>query len=257
VRRAGWWAASAPLLLFLAIPIVALLVSARPAEVLEGLRANEARAAIALSAWTSLLSTAVIFVLGTPLAYVLARRPRGFGRVVEALVDFPLLLPPAVAGVALLMAFGSAGLAGGALEAAGVRLPFTSAAVILAQVFVACPLYVRAASIGIRGIGPELAEAAEIDGSSTWDTFRRIQFPLAAFAIAEGLIVSWARALGEFGATLIFAGNYPGTTQTMPIAIYLGFEFDFAVALALSALLLGTSLLVLLLARWVRPVPVL
>ena len=257
MTKAGWWGAAAPLVLFLAIPIVALVLSASPGDVAAGLRTQQAQSAIALSAWTSVISTVVIFVLGTPLAYVLAKRPKGLGRVVEALVDFPLLLPPAVAGIALLLAFGSAGLTGGVLQTMGVQLPFTAAAVVMAQVFVASPLYVRAAAIGLRSTSQDLTEAAQLDGSSSWDTFRRIQFPLAAFAIAEGLIVAWARALGEFGATLIFAGNYPGTTQTMPIAIYLGFEFDFSVALALSVLMLGTSFLVLLVARWARPAPVL
>ena len=257
MSRAGWWAAALPLLLFLAIPIVALLASANLSAISNGLGTPEARSAIALSAWTSLSSTVIIFLFGTPVAFVLSRRPKGAGRVADALIDFPLLIPPAVAGIALLLAFGSAGLLGSSLNALGIRLPFTAAAVILAQVFVASPLYVRAATIGLRGTAQDLLEAAELDGSSTWDTFRRIQLPLAAFAIAEGLILAWARALGEFGATLIFAGNYPGTTQTMPIAIYLGFEFDFQVALALSFIMLAVSFLVLLLARWARPAPVL
>lgn len=253
MRRGAWWAASAPLLVFLALPIVALVFAANPSDVAAGLSDPGAQAAIRLSAWTSVTSTLLILVLGTPLAYVLSRRPTGVGRVVDALVDFPLLLPPAVAGVALLLAFGRAGLVGPALSAWGVELPFTALAVIAAQVFVASPLYVRAAAIGFGGVSSDLSEAAEIDGSNTWHTFRRIQMPLAGLAVVEGLIIAWARALGEFGATLIFAGNFPGKTQTMPIAIYLGFEFDFSTALALSATLLGVSLLVLLAARLVRP----
>jgi molybdate transport system permease protein len=230
-----------------------LVIAANPSEVVDGLADPGAQSAMRLSAWTSVTATLIIFILGTPLAYVLSRRQRGMGRIVESLVDFPLLLPPAVAGVALLLAFGRAGLVGPALSAWGIELPFTALAVIAAQVFVAAPLFIRAAALGFAGVSSDLNEAAEIDGSNSWSTFRKIQMPLAVLAVVEGLIIAWARALGEFGATLIFAGNYPGKTQTMPIAIYLGFEFNFSTALALSATLLGVSLLVLLTARLVRP----
>lgn len=253
MKHGAWWLASTPLLLFLALPIVALVVAANPAAIVAGLSDPGAQAAIRLSAWTSGVAILVIFAMGTPLAYVLSRRSRGPVRLVESLVDLPLLLPPAVAGVALLLAFGRAGLAGPALSAWGIELPFTALAVIAAQVFVASPLYIRAAAIGFVSVSRDLSEAAEIDGSGSWTTFRRIQMPLAGLAIVEGLIIAWARAVGEFGATLIFAGNSPGKTQTMPIAIYLGFEFEFSTALALSATLLGVSLLVLLAARLVRP----
>lgn len=253
MRWSGWWAASAPLIAFLALPVFALVISAKPEEVLAGLSSPSSRSALTLSAWTSVASTLTILVLGTPLAYALSKRPKGLGRLVEALVDLPLLLPPAVAGVALLLAFGRAGLLGPALSVWGVELPFTTIAVVAAQVFVACPLYVRAAALGLAGVSGDLSEAAVMDGSNTWNTFRRIQMPLAAAALVEGAIISWARALGEFGATLIFAGNFPGRTQTMPLAIYLGFEFDFRSALALSALLLAVSVIVLLVARCLRP----
>jgi len=253
MKQSAWWIASTPLLLFLALPVVALVLAANPAAIATGLSDSGAQEAIRLSAWTSVVAILVIFALGTPLAYVLSRRARGAARIVESLVDFPLLLPPAVAGVALLLAFGRAGLAGPALAAGGIELPFTALAVIAAQVFVASPLYVRAAAIGFGSVSRDLSEAAEIDGSNSWTTFRRIQMPLAGLAVVEGLIIAWARAVGEFGATLIFAGNSPGKTQTMPIAIYLGFELDFSTALALSATLLGVSLFVLLAARLVRP----
>lgn len=253
MKYGAWWVASAPLLLFIGLPILSLVAAADPSEIAVGLSDPGAQSAMRLSLWTTAASTTMIFAFGIPVAYVLSRRAGGTARVIEALIDFPLLLPPAVAGVALLLAFGRAGLVGPALSAWGIELPFTALAVIAAQVFVASPLFVRAAAIGFGSVSSDLSEAAEIDGSNAWMTFRRIQLPLAGLAVVEGLIIAWARALGEFGATLIFAGNYPGKTQTMPIAIYLGFEFNFSTALSLSATLLGISLLVLLTARLIRP----
>jgi molybdate transport system permease protein len=149
------------------------------------------------------------------------------------------------------MAFGRNGLAGSYLDAFGVQIPFTQVAVVMAQAFVAAPLFVRAAIIGISGIEGELEESAVLDGADTWQVMRYVTLPLAGPALLGGAILTWARALGEFGATIIFAGNLPGRTQTMPLAIYLGFELDLGVALTLSILLMGTSFLVLVLVRYV------
>jgi molybdate transport system permease protein len=151
----------------------------------------------------------------------------------------------------LLLAFGRAGLLGGALEAFGVRIPFTELAVVMAQTFIAVPLFVRAAAVGFAGVAPELEEAAAIDGAGRLAVFRLMTVPLARRALLTGVALTWARAMGEFGATIIFAGNLPGRTQTMPLAIYLGFELDLGLAVTLSLILVGFSFLVLLLVRLV------
>jgi molybdate transport system permease protein len=158
-------------------------------------------------------------------------------------------LPPAVAGLALLMTFGRQGLLGAYLYPLGVRIPFTAVAVVMAQTFVAGPLYVRAAAIGFAGLDCELEDAAALDGSNQWQTFWEISVPICSVGLVSGLVSTWARALGEFGATILFAGNFPGRTQTMPLAIYLGFEQDINVALALSAILVGVSFVTLLLVK--------
>jgi molybdate transport system permease protein len=147
------------------------------------------------------------------------------------------------------MAFGRRGLLGSYLEALGVHIAFSQVAVVLAQLFVAAPFFVKAATIGFASIEPELKEAAALDGASGWQIFRHIVVPLSWSALLSGSVVTWARALGEFGATIIFAGNYPGRTQTMPLAIYIGFELDLEVALTLSVILIGCSFLVLLLVK--------
>jgi len=159
------------------------------------------------------------------------------------------VLPPAVAGVALLMAFGRRGLFGPLLATAGISLPFTFAAVVLAQTFVAAPFYVKAAAIGFAGIDPEFRQAAALDGASRWQIFRFITLPLSWRALISGSVMTWARALGEFGATILFAGNFQGSTQTMPLAIYVGFETDINVAVTLSIILVCFSFLTLMIVK--------
>jgi molybdate transport system permease protein len=198
---------------------------------------------------TTLVTTLLTLLMGTPVAYLLARRSLRFRRLIDSLIDLPMVLPPSVAGVALLMAFGRRGLLGSYLEALGVHIAFSQVAVVLAQLFVAAPFFVKAATIGFASIEPELKEAAALDGASGWQIFRHIVVPLSWSALLSGSVVTWARALGEFGATIIFAGNYPGRTQTMPLAIYIGFELDLEVALTLSVILIGCSFLVLLLVK--------
>lgn len=242
-------AASLPLLLFLVLPVAALLLRTPPDQLLENLFQPQVAQAIGLSMFTTLTSTAISVLFGTPLAYALARQSMPFPRVVDTLIDLPTVLPPAVAGVALLMAFGRRGLLGGVLEQAGVQIGFTTFAVILAQTFIASPFYVKSAVLGFRGIEPELEQAAGLDGASGWDIFRYVIVPLSGSALLSGAVMTWARALGEFGATIIFAGNFPGRTQTMPLAIYIGFELDLDVALTLSVILIGFSFLALTLVK--------
>lgn len=242
---------SLPLLLFLALPIGALLLRAAPAEVAATLVKPEVAQAVSLSLRTTLLTTLLAVLLGSPVAYLLARRRFPGWRLVDTLVELPTVLPPAVAGVALLVAFGRRGLVGQWLAAAGLGVSFTTAAVVMAQLFIAAPLFVRAAMLGFAAIERELEQAAEIDGASRWQRFRFVTLPLAYPALLSGAVVTWARALGEFGATIIFAGNYPGRTQTMPLAIYIGFELDLNTALVLSVLMIAAAFVALVLIKWV------
>ena len=228
------------------MPLVALAYQASGGDVVASLLSDTALQAIQISLTTTLISTATAIVVGTPLAYLLARYHFPLKRLVDVLIDLPSVLPPAVAGVALLMAFGRRGIVGGLLEGWGIQIAFTQAAVVLAQLFIAVPFYVRSAALGFGAIEPELEQAAALDGASGWQAFRYVVVPLSWTALVSGAVMSWARALGEFGATIIFAGNFPGRTQTMPLAIYLGFELDLEVALTLSLILIGLSSLALL-----------
>ncbi|MBA3726277.1 MAG: molybdate ABC transporter permease subunit [Armatimonadetes bacterium] len=247
--EALWLLSSVPIIAFLAFPVFALLGTAQPGDVLQSLQTAEAQGAMKLSLYTSVLTTLLALILGTPLAYLLARRSFPFRGALDTLVDLPILIPPAVAGIGLLVAFGRQGLIGSHLRPFGIELPFTAVAVVLAQLFVAAPFYVRAASIGFARADSEMEEAAQLDGAGSWQTFRDLHLPLAWAALVSGCVTTWARALGEFGATIIFAGNFPGRTQTMPLAIYLGFELDFRVAASLSIVLLLSSFLLLLAVR--------
>jgi molybdate transport system permease protein len=246
----AWKLLTLPLLLFIAIPILALFLRLTPTS-LFALQEQQVVQAVRLSLLTSLTTVLITLVFGTPVAYLLYRRRSNFTRLIDTLIDLPTVLPPAVAGVALLMAFGRQGLAGSALSAFGISIPFTTAAVVLAQTFIAAPLYVKSAALGFAGINCELKRAAALDGANKWQVFRYIMLPMAWTSILTGSMLTWARALGEFGATIIFAGNYSGRTQTMPLAIYIGFEIDLNVALALSAVLILFSFLVLAVVKWV------
>jgi molybdate transport system permease protein len=180
---------------------------------------------------------------------MLARWKFRFRSWIELLIDLPIVLPPSVAGLVLLMAFGRRGIFGQELSALGISLPFTTAAVIIAQMFVASPFYIRSARIGFRTIDRQLEEAASVEGANQWQVFTEVMIPLAGSALISGAILTWTRALGEFGATILFAGNLEGVTQTMPMAIYLGFERNLGVALALSVMLVVVSILLLGLTR--------
>lgn len=250
-RPEAWWALSLPLLLFLLIPLLALIGYSSPEQLVENLALPEVRQAIILSLRTSTLATLASVLMGTPMAYLLARREFPGRLLLDNLIDLPIVLPPAVAGLSLLLVFGRRGLVGVWLDSFGMRVTFTEAAVVIAQTFIAVSLFIRAASIGFAGVEPELEDAAAIDGASHWQTFSRITVPLARRAVLTGIALAWARALGEFGATIIFAGNYPGRTQTMPLAIYLGFELNLDVAVTLSIILVAFSFVALLLVKLV------
>ncbi|MDQ3045542.1 MAG: ABC transporter permease [Chloroflexota bacterium] len=245
------WLGAALLVLFLALPLVALVWRAATEASGPASGAGEVlNQALLLSLATSVLSLAIILALGTPLAYLLARRRFRGARLVETLVDLPIVLPPAVAGLALLMAFGRRGLFGRWLDDAGIALVFTTSAVVLAQLFVATPFYVRAARGGFARIDSDLEDAAASLGASPFQLFWRVTLPLARPILGAGAVLAWARALGEFGATILFAGNVPGVTQTMPLAIYGQYNAgDLRGALLLSLVLLLVALLTLLAVR--------
>ena len=241
-RPVAWLVlASLPMLLFLLLPLVALLLRIPLAQLLANLASREVAQAISLSMLTTALTVALTVAFGTPAAYLLARRRGRVYTALDTLIDLPMVLPPSVAGIALLVAFGRRGLLGQYLSVAGVELAFTSAAVVLAQIFVAAPFYIRAAAAGFAAVDPELEQAAALDGAGPPLVFRYVTAPLAGPALLGGAVMTWARALGEFGATIIFAGNFVGRTQTMPLAIYQGFEQDLDVALTLAAILLAVS----------------
>jgi molybdate transport system permease protein len=247
-------AATAVYLAFVGLPVLALLIRAAQQDSFVGsLTGDLARQALRLSLLTSLISMVVVVLLGTPFAYLLARSNSRILRVVDSLVELPIVLPPVVAGVAMLMAFGRQGLIGPALAGLGITLPFTTTAVIFAQVFVAAPFYVRAAKLGFQSMARDYEDVSQTLGVSPWLTFWKLTLPLAAPSIIGGLALAWARAISEFGATIMFAGNLTGRTQTMPLAILSAMESDLGTALSLSVLLLIGSITVLLvLGRFTR-----
>ena len=241
--------ASGALLLYLALPLIVVIVRAIETGLIEQLAQPTVTQALRLSLITTPISTLITIGLGTPLAYRLARsRVRGRS-IVETLLDIPIVLPPAVAGLALLMTFGRRGLLGPLLDQFDISLPFTTAAVVMAQTFVAAPFYIRSAQTGFANVPHQLEECASDLGADHWQVFRRITLPLAAPALLSGTILAWARALGEFGATILFAGNFSGRTQTMPLAIYQALESDLGSAIAIAAILIGLSFVFLLALR--------
>ncbi len=242
------------LLALLGLPLLALILRAFGLDFWAYALSDAALAALQLSLFTSGLSVVIALLAGTPLAYMLARWDFKGKAAIELLIDLPIVLPPSVAGLALLMAFGRQGIFGGLLTALGVSIPFTTAAVVIAQTFVSAPLYVRSARIGFVEIDPQLEEAALVEGATQWQMFHEVMLPLAGRALISGAILTWTRALGEFGATILFAGNLEGVTQTMPLAIYLGLEQSLGVASALAVILILISVGLLALVRWLdRP----
>jgi len=241
--------ASIPFLAFLTVPLVALILHTSMAHLLDSLFEPHVAEAIVLSISTTLVTTVLAVIFGTPVAYLLARYQFWGRSFVDTIIDLPMVLPPAVAGVALLMAFGRQGIFGSLLQNLGIRIAFTQIAVVMAQLFVASPFYIKSAVQGFAGIDREIEHAAAMDGASAFHVFRNVTIPLALPSLFSGVLMTWARALGEFGATIIFAGNFPGRTQTMPLAIYIGFEIDFSVALTLAVVLLAISFAIIFLLK--------
>jgi molybdate transport system permease protein len=247
----GVWLLAAILVLFLALPLGALVErTTEEAGAIDAATRTTLRQALSLSLVTSTVALGLAVVFGTPLAYLLARRRFRGARLVDALVDLPIVLPPAVAGLALLMAFGRRGLVGEQLNDWGFSLAFSTEAVVLAQVFVASPFYVRAAKAGFVRVDRDLERAAAGLGASPPLVFWRVTLPLVRPSLAAGAVLAWARALGEFGATIMFAGSFAGRTQTMPLAVYNRYEAgDLRTALLLAVVLVAASLVILVAVR--------
>lgn len=239
-------------ILFLTLPIVALGIRTIETRAWGTLNQSVVTDAIYLSATTTSMSMILTLLFGTPLAYMLARWRFPGRKFVNVLVELPIVLPPAVAGLALLILLGRRGMFGSFLGMFDINLPFTSAAVVLAQTFVAAPFYIRAANVGFMGVPKEIEEAAQVDGAGGLSLFFFITIPLAARTLAAGLILSWARALGEFGATILFAGSLQGRTQTMPLLIYNILERDINAAIVTGLLLVLLALGALMVSQWIN-----
>ena len=252
--RAALVLATSVALLFLILPIAAVFLRVPPGELVSALGSDAAVDALLVTASTNAISMALILLFGTPAAYWAATRSSRLRDVVVTLIELPLVLPPAVAGIGLLAAFGRLGLLGGTFDALGVDIAFTKVAVVLAVAFVAGPFYVRTAVSAFEAIEPALPDAARTLGASPGRVFFRVALPLAAGGLGAGAALAFARGLGEFGATIMFAGSLQGVTQTLSLAVYEQFDLDFDVALAISAVLVAISaallLTVKLFSRW-------
>jgi molybdate transport system permease protein len=246
MRRRSWFAGATCLALslavaFLALPVVAIFVNTRPGRLIASLGDQQATEALRLSLETSAIAVAAIVLVGTPAAFLLATRSfPGKSAIVTAL-ELPLVLPPAVAGIGLLAALGPKGILGGALADAHVRLVLQTSGVVVALVFVSAPFFLRQAQAAFAAVDRSLLDASRTLGSGEGVTFARVAIPIALPGLVAGLALAWGRALGEFGATLMFAGSFQGITQTVPLAIYGQFATDFPAALALSAVLVVVS----------------
>ena len=247
-ERAALVAAGALLAALLVVPVVALFVGGDPRELLRGLAHPSFGPALRVSLATTAASLAIVLALGTPLAWTLARSRGPGARAVEVALQLPIAIPPAVAGLALLYAFGRRGLVA-AIAPSAWSLAFTGAAVVVAQVFVSAPLYVQAAASAFRRIDPAMVDVARTLGASPWRVLARVAVPMAAPSLAAAAATAYARALGEFGATLLFAGSLEGRTQTLPLAIYAAMDADLAAARAMACLLVVASLGLLVVAR--------
>ena len=235
---------------FISLPLLSLVVWTVDKEAWRAMGSPVAVDALLLSIRTTAVTMAILLVVGTPAAYVLARANFRGNRVVNTLIDVPVVLPPSAAGIALLLAFGRLGLVGQYFEVLGITLTFTTAAVVMAEVFVAAPFYVRQAATGFAAVDRTIEEAALVDGAGRATVFFKVTVPLAFPALVSGALTAWARALGEFGATIIFAGSFRGITQTIPLAIFAEFHSDIDAAVALSVLVLGFAFAVILAVRY-------
>jgi molybdate transport system permease protein len=230
---------------FILLPLLSLFLKTTPEAFFGSFDEPVVIKALTLSLVTATCSTALVLLFGTPVAYLLSHRQFRGKAFLETAIDMTVVLPPAVAGLGLLMAFGRMGTVGEYLYPLGIKLPFTTLAVIMAQVFVSSPFYIRQARVSLRDVNKEYEEAARTLGSSKLHTFFRITLPLASAGLISGAIMAWARALGEFGATIMFAGNLSGRTQNMPLAIYTTMETDISAAIALSIILVIVSFAVM------------
>jgi molybdate transport system permease protein len=235
---------------FISLPILSLVVWTVDRGAWRAMTSPVAIDALLLSVRTTSITMAILLLVGTPAAYVLARVDFKGRRVINTLIDVPVVLPPSAAGIALLLVFGRFGLVGKYLDVFGVTLSFTTAAVVMAEVFVAAPFYVRQAATGFGALDRTVEEAAMVDGADRWRRFLMVTVPLALPALVAGALTAWARALGEFGATIIFAGSFRGITQTIPLAIFAEFQSDIDAAVALSVLVLGFAFVVILAVRY-------
>ncbi len=235
---------------FISLPILSLVVWTVSEDSWRAMASPEAREALLLSIKTTSISMFVIITVGTPAAYVLARSEFPGKKLIDSLIDIPAVLPPSAAGIALLLAFGKLGLLGQYLDLFGVRITFTTAAVVIAEVFVAAHFYVRQAVVGFSQVRRDVEEAAMVDGASRYTTFTKVTVPLALPALVAGAVMAWARALGEFGGTIIFAGSFQGVTQTVPLAIFSALQTNLDAAVALSVLVLGFAFTVILTGRF-------
>ena len=231
---------------FLLLPIVAIFAELSLSELGDGLTSDVTLDALRVTAETNLIAMALILGFGTPTAYLLATRTFRGKALLVTLVELPLVLPPAVAGIGLLAAFGRLGLLGGSLETLGIDIAFTKVAVVLAVTFVASPFYVRTAIAAFEGVDADLVSASRTLGAGPGRTFARVALPLASGGLGAGAALAFARGLGEFGATIMFAGSLQGVTQTLSLAVYQEFDVAFDTALAIGALLVVASALVLL-----------
>jgi molybdate transport system permease protein len=236
------------------LPIVALVWRTIRNQAWEMAGEGEILQALFLSLMTTAVALLAIILLGTPLAYLLARRNFAGKGLLNTLVELPIVLPPAVAGLALLLTFGRRGILGGVLDSAGIRLAFTTTAVIIAQTFIALPFYTRAAQIGFSSIDPQVEDSARVDGAAGWQVFFHITLPLASRSLVTGGLLSWARALGEFGATIVFAGSLAGETRTMPLLVYYMLERDLNAAIWTGLILVGLALAIVGITRWLSTV---
>lgn len=236
--------------LLLTIPIFVLIVTGVGSRAWEGVpESSTVFSAVLLSFASTMIVVCLAAAFGTPLAYVLSRNDFRGRRFVSLFIELPIVMPPAVAGLALLLTFGRRGAIGSFLADIGIIIPFTLAAVVLAQFFISAPFYIRSAQVGFAGISPEVEDAARVDGAYGWQMFWYITLPIAWRALVSGMILCWARALGEFGATILFAGNLQGRTQTMPLLVYSVFERDIGAAIWTGLILIVLALIALFLSQ--------
>ena len=251
--RVALFAALAAVVFFLTLPVVAVFVDVPPGQLLSSLGDPASLDALRLSLETTAIALAVIVLVGTPAAYLLATRSFPGKAVVLTLIELPLLLPPAAAGIALLAALGPNGVIGPALDSLGISLPLTTAGVVVALIFVSSPFYLRQAGAAFAAVDPTLLEASSTLGAPEPRTFARVAVPLSMPSLVTGAALAWGRAVGEFGATLMFAGSFRGVTQTAPLAIFEFLGTDFEASVALAAVLVAVSGALLLVLKLVGP----